>query len=221
MTKACRAAAFAAVAPYAAWMALMTLLPAAAWAYALRSAATAAILLFAIVSALRGRVEFRPGGVAALAWGVAAGLAVFALWVWPERFEWYRRFLTVGASAVAESSPYSPAVCGWHGTTARLLGSAFVIPVAEELFFRSFLYRWLQKGEWTEVDPSKFDFSAFLWTVALFAVEHNRIAAGAAAGAVYGLLAVKKGLGAAIVAHATTNLVLGLYVIRSGLWGFW
>ena len=45
--------------------------------------------------------------------------------------------------------------------------------------------------------------------------------ARAVAGAVYGLLYLKKGLLAAIVAHALTNLALGLYVLKTGAWQFW
>ena len=63
---------------------------------------------------------------------------------------------------------------------------------------------------------------AFLWMVGVFALEHHtRIGVGAMAGAAYGLLAVRRGLGTAIVAHAATNLALGLYVIHTGEWGFW
>jgi membrane protease YdiL (CAAX protease family) len=87
----------------------------------------------------------------------------------------------------------------------RIFGSAFVIAAAEEMFFR----RWLV------------DFAGFWWMVALFAIEHDRWAVGAAAGAVYGLLALKKGLGSAIVAHVVTNLVLGLWVVFRGYWQFW
>ena len=57
--------------------------------------------------------------------------------------------------------------------------------------------------------------------VALFAVEHNRPVVAAVCGVLYGLLYLKKGLLAAIVAHATTNLLLGLFVLRFNRWEFW
>ena len=87
----------------------------------------------------------------------------------------------------------------------RLLGSAFIISVAEELFFR----RWLMR------------FAGFWWMVALFAVEHDRWLVGAIAGVLYGWLALRKGLLSAIIAHVTTNLALGLYVLETGNWQFW
>ena len=63
--------------------------------------------------------------------------------------------------------------------------------------------------------------SAFLWTVFLFTLEHDRPLAAALCAVVYGLLYLRCGLLAAIVAHVTTNLLLAIYVIHSGQWGFW
>ena len=44
---------------------------------------------------------------------------------------------------------------------------------------------------------------------------------GAMAGGIYGLLAIRRGLGSAVVAHVVTNLALGLHVIYHGAWAFW
>jgi len=211
----------ATVAPYVAWMALMALLPSTAFSYAIRSAIVLGLLsLYIVLCHVPIRMETLRRMIGP---GIVAGLIVFALWVLPERFEIYRRLFIIGGGAAPEGpSPYEPAVCGWAFTIIRLIGSAFVIAPAEELFFRNFLYRWLQKGgDWTSSSMRKFDMSAFLWTVALFALEHDRYLAGAMAGALYGALAIKKGLGAAIVAHVTTNFALALYVILRGAWGFW
>lgn len=207
----------ATVAPYLVWMALMMLLPATAVDYATRTACTAAALCFYIFTVKPAA----PAWPRTLTWGVLAGLAVGVLWVAPESFDWYRRYLIIGGGAATEPSPYDPAVCGWPLTLVRLAGSAFVIAAAEELFFRDFLYRWLQKRDWTSVDRRTFDLNAFLWMTALFALEHDRWLAGAAAGALYGLVYIRHGLGAAVTAHVVTNLALGLYVIGRGEWGFW
>ena len=189
------------IAPYALWMVLMTSLPATPAAYAIRTAATAVMLVSAACMPDVRKAVGRPS-IAGLAIGLAAGLAVFAVWVLPEQFDWhlYRRFCILGESgttAVAEADPSLLAV--------RLLGSAFVIAVAEELFFR----KWL------------IGFAGFWWMVALFAIEHDRWLVGALAGIVYGLLALRRGLLSAIVAHITTNLVLGIWVLKTGQWQFW
>lgn len=228
-------ATVAAIAPYALWMALMSVLPATAGGYAVRTAATAAALFASIAwwrhfspCADHAASPLRRFCARTAALSVFAGLAVCFLWIFPERFAAYREFSLLGflgltSSAAPETpSPYDPAVCGWTLTWVRLVGSAFIIAPVEEMFFRSFLYRWLQRGEWTKVPLSRFDLSAFLWMVGVFALEHHtRIGVGAMAGAAYGLLAVRHGLGAAVVAHAVTNFALGLYVIHTGEWGFW
>jgi uncharacterized protein len=105
---------------------------------------------------------------------------------------------------------------------AKLAGSAAVIAVIEEFFFRGFFYRWLRAGRFWTVPLARFDAQAF-WTVAgVFALEHDRWFAGLAAGVAYGFLAVRTGdVWAAAVAHGVTNLLLGLYVLASGQYGFW
>lgn len=196
------------VAPYAAWMALMTALPATATGYAVRTAVVAALLAAGWRRAgfrlpgCRGETAIGPSWLGSTAIGSSVGLAVFVLWILPEQFgwAWYGKWCIVGeggTQAVAEASAVMMAI--------RLFGSAFVISVAEELFFR----RWL------------IGFAGFWWMVGLFAVEHDRWLVGALAGLVYGALYLRQGLWPAIVAHATTNLVLGLWVLKTGQWQFW
>ena len=192
---------FGLIAPYAVWMVLMAALPATAAAYAVRTAAAAAMLAAAAAS-LKFKVESLKWWWSDLFLGVLAGIVVFGIWIGPEQFDWvwYRKWCMIGeggTQAVAEAGAAMIAV--------RLVGSAFVISVAEELFFR----KWL------------IGFAGFWWMVALFAIEHDRWLVGAIAGIAYGLLYLRKGLLAAIVAHVTTNLVLGLWVVRSGQWQFW
>ena len=189
------------VAPYAAWMIMMAVLPQTASLYALRGAVTAALLAFLAFRfgiGLRGLA--RRSTPLAVGAGVLAGLGVLAVWIAPETL------FGAGRAVAAADSPYSPEVCGWPLTVAKLAASAFVIPVAEELLFR----RWL------------LDFAGFWWMVVLFAVEHGeRWHVGAAAGIVYGLLARRCGLWAAIIAHVVTNLGLGLIVVLCDRWQFW
>ena len=53
------------------------------------------------------------------------------------------------------------------------------------------------------------------------AAAPDRPVVAALAGAAYGLLAIRFGLGSAIVAHVVTNLLLALHVIFSNSWSFW
>ena len=206
------------IAPFAMWMVLMAALPATVGGYAVRAAATAAMLAAGWRQGLK-TIDWRrepclPSHVSSplasfvsrlkssLLPGLLVGLAVFAVWILPEQLDWawYRKWCTIGeggTQAVAEASAVMIAI--------RLIGSAFVISVAEELFFR----KWL------------IGFAGFWPMVALFAVEHDRWLVAAICGIAYGWLYLRRGLGAAIVAHATTNLVLGLWVLRTGQWQFW
>jgi len=185
------------VAPFATWMALMFVLPSAPWTYAVRTVLTFAVLVWSC----RRLGPSRACLVDALAWGVPVGLIVLFLWVMPEKtFEWYRRYCMYGYTANA-----SVDASAWYWKSLRLFGSAFVISVAEEMFFR----RWLLR------------YAGFVWMIALFAVEHNRWLAAAVAGAVYGWLALRKGLASAVVAHVVTNLALGVYVLLTDDWIFW
>ena len=157
--------------------------------------------------------------------GILVGVLVTVLWIVPEVSDFYRTWFCwpIGSlpTPSSEPSPYDPAVCGWALTIAKLIGSAFVIAPVEEVFFRSFLYRWLQQRDFLAVPLSRFDPSAFLWMVFLFTLEHDRPLAAAMAGALYGFTAIRFGLVSAIVAHVTTNLLLALHVIFSGAWAFW
>jgi len=160
----------------------------------------------------------------ALCIGLIGGIVVNVLWIAPEYSTWYRTWmeLPIGELPPASGpSPYEPSVCGWPLTIVKLIGSAFVIAPVEEVFFRSFLYRRLQARDFRAVPLSRFDLSAFLWMVFLFTLEHDRPVVAALAGAAYGLLAIRFGLGSAIVAHVVTNLMLGLHVIYRGEWWFW
>ena len=241
-------------APFATWIALQTALPAAAWAYAVRSAATALVGIFclwrggarscatvtesgkrvaspnsehlgeAALSPLHGLGEAALSPLHLL-FGLLVGILVTVLWIVPEISTFYRTWFCwpIGSLPAASHhpSPYDPAVCGWALTVAKLVGSAFVIAPVEEVFFRSFLYRWLQKRDFRAVPLSRFNLSAFLWMVFLFTLEHDRPLAAAVAGALYGFAAIRWGLASAIAAHVTTNLLLALHVIFSNSWAFW
>ena len=209
------------------WIALQTALPATAWAYAVRTAATAAVGLFCWQRQRMNRTvsQRSTGKMHVVPIGILVGVLVTVLWIVPELSDVYRTWFCwpIGSLPTPSSkpSPYDPAVCGWALTITKLIGSAFVIAPVEEVFFRSFLYRWLQQRDFLSVPLSRFDLSAFLWTVFLFTLEHDRPLAAAMAGALYGFTAIRFGLTSAIAAHVTTNLLLALHVMFCGAWAFW
>src|SRR5206468_175370 len=94
----------------------------------------------------------------------------------------------------------------WWFIAVRILGAALVVPFLEEVFFRSFLYRYLANPDFQRVPMGRFLLAPFLGTAVLFGFEHREWLAGILCGFAYqGLVCYKKRLGDAISAHALTN----------------
>jgi CAAX prenyl protease-like protein len=147
---------------------------------------------------------------------VIAGLAVFLIWITFDD-DW----------AVLSRSPGFVARLPDGGTDwvlglARLAGMALVVPVMEELFWRSLVLRWIEKHDFLAVDPRRVGLLAFIITTVLFALEHDQWFAGAIAGMAYSTLYMRSGnLWVPIVAHAVTNGALGVWVLATQNWHFW
>lgn len=146
---------------------------------------------------------------------VAAGALVLLLWI-----RLNAGWMVVGASAGFD--PGGPADIDWPLAAVRLAGAALVVPVMEELFWRSFLLRWLVDPQFLQVSPARVNVRAFLVSVILFGVEHSLWLAGIVAGAVFTLLYMRsRNLWTAIVAHAVTNGLLGVWIIATENWAYW
>jgi CAAX prenyl protease-like protein len=104
----------------------------------------------------------------------------------------------------------------------RITGAALVVPLMEELFWRSFIQRWIQRPEFMTLDPAQIGMRALVIASVLFAVEHQQWLAGLVAGLAYGGLYIyTRNLWAPVIAHAITNGGLGIYVVMTGRWQFW
>ena len=104
----------------------------------------------------------------------------------------------------------------------RLFGAIIVTPIMEELFWRSFLLRYLINPDFKSVSPGTFTSFSFLAVAILFGVEHHRFLVGIVAGILYNFLMIRqKYLISCIVAHGITNLGLGIYVLFTRGWSFW
>ena len=149
--------------------------------------------------------------------GVAAGAAVFLAWINLDA-DWMR----IGDAAPA-LAPLTPAGdLDWPWIITRALGAALVVPVMEELFWRSFLMRWITQAQFETVAPQRAGARALLLSTFVFTLAHSLWLAAALAGLVYGLLYLLTGrLWVAIAAHAVTNGLLALHVVRAGQWQFW
>ena len=143
------------------------------------------------------------------------GLIVFVLWV------------NLDLPLVTSGTPqgFDPGLFGdlrLPMTAVRLLGAALVVPVMEELFWRSFLVRYLIDRNFTAVRHGTFTLFTFAATAVLFGLEHHLWLAGILAGAAYNYIYLRtRSVTQCVLSHAATNFALGVYVVSTGNWLFW
>jgi hypothetical protein len=144
------------------------------------------------------------------------GVIVFMLWINMDS-----GWMNLGGGAGFD--PRNPAGdFKWPLVVMRLVGAALVVPLMEELFWRSFLMRWIQEQNFMDVIPLQIGLRAILFSSVVFGLEHSLWLAGIVAGLAYAWLYRASGsLWPPIISHAITNLVLGLWVLTTGAWQFW
>jgi CAAX prenyl protease-like protein len=147
--------------------------------------------------------------------GLGVGAVIFVLWInldFPP--------LTLGTGAGFDPRTGDGLALGLVAT--RLTGAALVVPIMEELFWRSFILRWLQNPHFLSVKPGSVGIRPLLFSSVLFATEHHLWFAGILAGLGYGWVYKRSGnLWVPVLAHAVTNGLLGTYVLLTGEWSFW
>jgi CAAX prenyl protease-like protein len=152
--------------------------------------------------------------------GAAIGFVAFVLWIGPQ---WILR--TPG-----RVDGFNPAFFGeagwpyWLNLGFRFARLVIVVPLIEEIFWRGFLMRWLIDDDFAAVPFGTFQLKAFALVALFFMLEHTTVDYPAAllTGMLYNLVAVRtRSLGACVLAHAVTNLLLGFYIMRTEQWGFW
>lgn len=106
----------------------------------------------------------------------------------------------------------------------RIAGAVLLVPVMEELFWRDFAWRTLiAPNDFKLATVGEWDWKAFVFVPLIFATVHGNWALTAVVWAflIGALLLYTRSLGACILAHATTNLLLAVYVLRWRDWAFW
>ena len=162
----------------------------------------------------------RPGA-GTLGLSVAVGLLVTALWVGLDGL--YPIFGEVGSRAGFNPNVLTPA-SKVAFLAVRLLGLVLVVPFFEELFWRSFVVRWIiDPDDFRKVPIGRVTPIAAAVTAGLFAVEHPAewLPALLTGGLWAWLLHQTRSVSACFVSHAVANLGLGVYVLSTGNWKFW
>ena len=151
---------------------------------------------------------------------IAIALFVFVLWIAPQQFLHFPARL-VGFdpdTLAADPSLY------WATLALRFLRLVIVVPLVEEIFWRSFLLRYLVSEKFDTVPFGTFSWLSFAVVAIAFALSHLRADWPAAliTGALYNFVAYRtRSLTSCVLAHGVTNLALGLWIMATKQWGFW
>jgi CAAX prenyl protease-like protein len=167
-----------------------------------------------------GQVRARYGPVPYLApvlAPMALGVAVAIAWVWLD-FGWTH----IGEPGKGFDPSRADGSLDPILVVLRLFGFVLVVPVMEELFWRSFLMRRIDRVDFLSLDPRAASTLAVVVTSLVFALEHREWLAGIVAGLVYGSLYRRTGnLRACIASHASTNLTIAGWILATGAWRLW
>ncbi len=222
-----RRSALVRVAPFVAFMAVLALRGAAPadgswgfdirWLYALQTGAAAALLVLWWREYGELARQTLPNLRETLL-AVAVGVTVFVLWIQLDA-----PWMTLDTAA---TEPFVPKTADgaldWPLIVLRIAGAALLVPVMEELFWRSFLMRWLQAPVFEAVPPQGVGLRAVVLSTFVFVLAHTLWLAAVIAGLAYAWLYIRSGkLWVAVIAHGVTNGALGVWVVATGQWQFW
>ena len=188
------------------------------WNYILRMVLTAGAIAWAWPKLIKLKGE----GSARLSVGSGMVVGAIGLVVW----------LALMAPFVGEGEAWNPSE--WW---LRIAAATLIVPIFEEQIMRGFLLRFgtqwgesknfddaLDKQSVHELAPGHMTWAGVALSTAVFTLGHAMIEWPAAIA--YGLLMCfllrwRRDMLSVVVAHATTNLLLALFVRTSGSWGYW
>ena len=176
------------------------------------------ILCGALVLWFWNDYEFQPLRQVALT--VSVGVIVFLLWISPQQFLGFPA-RTIGFNPDIFTG--QPGIY-WLTVIFRFLRFALVVPFVEEIFWRGFLLRFTIREDFENVPLGAFSWLSFAVVTLAFGFSHSRPdwIAALITGILYnGLIYRTKSLSSCVLAHAVTNLLLGLWIMTTKQWGFW
>ena len=162
--------------------------------------------------------------------GAIVGVVGILQWVGMEKLieagarHWgWMKYLSISVQPFDPTAQFNSAWELWGFIAVRLAGAVLVVPVMEELFWRDYLWRQiLAPNDFKLAAVGEWDWRTYLIVAGAFAMVHPTwLTAVVWALMIGGLLVWTRSLGACIVAHAVTNLLLGAYVLAYRDWRFW
>lgn len=150
---------------------------------------------------------------------VLLGLLVAFLWVGLDGR--YPELPFLGKRSAFDPNTMRPAG-KWAFLMVRMVGLVGLIPLIEELFYRSFLMRWIIDAEFTRVPIGRVTPLAVAVTSIVFGFTHPEWLPAVLTGFAWCVLVWRtRSVSACVVSHLVANLALGLYVIATGDWKYW
>ena len=150
----------------------------------------------------------------------AIAVFVFVLWISPQAFFGF----------LPRTDGFNPDILAtgsaayWFTVAFRFLRLIVIVPLVEEIFWRGFLLRYFVHERFERVPLGTFSWLSFAVVTVGFTFVHSSAdwLAAAVTGVLYNLVAYRtKSLGSCVLAHAVTNLLLGLWIMQTKQWGFW
>jgi uncharacterized protein len=202
------------------------------WVYPLQTLVIGGMLFY-----FRKHYTFKPFRGLGLA--TLLGIVGIVLWLVPA---WtYQKLISAGYSeqgwwewlGLAERTDgFDPSFFSEHtfwyvsALVMRFIRMVVIVPLAEEIFWRGFLMRYVQADgdSFQKVPFGKHSWPAFGIVTGCFMIAHNNVdwVGALIFGSLMYWLAVRtKSLAACVLMHAVANLLLGAYVVYTRQWGFW
>lgn len=202
------------------------------WVYPLQCLAIGTLLWL-----YRRHYTFAPWrGLWFAAWMGAAGIAIwiapgilYELWMKPGATppDWWDWLGIVERREGFDPTLFVDQPLAYAATVAmRFLRMVLIVPLVEELFWRGFLMRYVQAGDkpFTSIPFGRHTWQAYWITTIAVTLVHqpsDYLAAFIWGTLVYVVAVKTRSLGACVLMHAVGNLLLGLHIMNTHLWGYW
>jgi CAAX prenyl protease-like protein len=161
---------------------------------------------------------------------IVVGVIGYVLWVWICGLEPERSFLSLFGleDYWAKRTAFNPfdeiqnELHRYFFLALRFTTLALIVPVAEELFLRGFLVRWIEDVDIKSVTFDKLGWAAIAAPTICSVLTHPEIVAAVVwFSLVTWLMVYTRSFWNCVIAHMVTNLLLGIHVVATGAWELW
>jgi len=174
-----------------------------------------------------------------MGWGIGMGILGIVIWLippvwhhftgWGDAVPWLSKLGFQDRLEGFDPEVFREDFPGWVTggvVLTRFLRLVLIVSLVEEVFWRGFLMRWISdtSGDWSTFSLKKCSLRSLWLTAGAFALAHAGADVFVAViyGALAGWVTIRTGnLWAAVAMHMTANLVLGIFIMKTGWWGLW